>query len=156
MVTSTLHRAENMPQFCSPSSPTDAARWHTRQASLLTCMGSAGKGYESCAETQGGTGSAQTLFGDWRVTCPSAHAYFNVKMSQCSSGLSKSNLFLTSCFVIHWSSSAPLHLAVPTEAHNLERNMGYTCGTGCDSDLAGWHKYRRRLCHTWSGIFCVK
>lgn len=36
----------------------------------------------------------QTLFGEWWVMCPSTCAYFNVKMSQCSSGLSKPSLFL--------------------------------------------------------------
>lgn len=58
-------------------------------------------------------------FGDWWVTCPPGRAYFNVRMRQCSSGLSKPNLSLTS-----WSPSTPHHLAVPTEGHNLERYKG--------------------------------
>lgn len=85
-----------------------------------------------------------------------AHAYFNVKMSQCSSVLRKPNLFQNSCLVTHWSPRAACHLAVPTEGHNLAKNKGQTCGTGWVSGLAGWHKYQRRLYHTWSGIFCVK
>lgn len=101
-------------------------------------------------------GTQASVPANLHLTCPSARAYFNLKMSQRSSGLSKPNLFLTSCFVTHWSPSAPHHLAVPTEGHNPTRGKGQTCGTVWDNGLSRWRKYQKRLCHTWSGIFCVK
>lgn len=96
----------------SPATLTDTAGRHTRQASLLIHRGSAGKGcYRDTRRSRQCSDPVWRLVGN----VLSAHAYFNIKMSQCSSGLSRPNSFLT-------SSSAPQHQAVPREEHNLERD----------------------------------
>lgn len=96
-MTSTLHIAEDIPNSAAqPLLQTLPGSTQGKHPCLTAC-GLAGKGYESCAETRGRTGSAQTLFADSLIMW--AHAYFNVKMSQGSSGLKKPNLFQTSCLV---------------------------------------------------------